>query len=78
MYTKGLVDVGSIKEAYEYFHTEYHAVSHLKEKIASWIVGIECANANSPGSDVFRKDSVSQAGLGGRSVASSSKVSSVR
>ena len=78
LYTKSLVDVGSIKEAYEYFHAEYHAVSRLKEKVAGWIVGVECANANSPGSDVLPEDSISQAGTGGRSVASSSKASSVR
>ena len=77
LYTKSLADVGSIKEAYEYFHAEYHAVSRLKEKVAGWIVGVECANANSPGSDVLPKDSISQAGTGGRSVASSSKASSV-
>ena len=74
MYTKGLVDVGSIEEAYDYFH----AVSRLREKIAGWIVGVECAKANLPGSDVLPEDSVSQAGLGERSVASSSKASSVR
>ena len=78
LYTKSLVDVGSIKEAYEYFHAEYHAVSRLKEKVAGWIVGVECANANSPDSDVLPEDSISQAGTGGRSVASSSKASSVR
>ena len=78
MYTKGLVDVGSIKEAYDYFHAKYHAVSRLREKIAGWIVGVECAKANLPGSDVLPEDSVSQAGLGERSVASSSKASSVR
>ena len=38
MYTKGLVDVGSIEEAYDYFHAKYHAVSRLREKIAGWIV----------------------------------------
>ena len=78
MYTKGLVDVGSIKEAYDYSHTEYHAVSRLRGKIAAWIVGVECAKANLPGSDVLPEDSVSQAGLGDRSVASGSKASSVR
>ena len=78
LYTKSLVDVGSIKEAYGYFHAEYHAVSRLKEKVAGWIVGVECANANSPDSDVLPEDSISQAGTGGRSVASSSKASSVR
>ena len=78
MYTKGLVDVGSIKEAYDYSHTEYHAVSRLRGKIAAWIVGVECAKANLPGSDVLPEDSVSQAGLGDRSVASSGKASSVR
>ena len=76
--TPSLLDVGSIKESYEYFHAEYHAVSHLKEKVAGWIVGVECANANLPGSDVLPEDSISQAGIGGRSVASSSKASSVR
>ena len=50
----------------------------MKEKVAGWIVGVECANANSPGSDVLPEDSISQAGTGGRSVASSSKASSVR
>ena len=49
LYTNSLVDVGSIKEAYEYFHAEYHAVSRLKEKVAGWIVGVEC---DSPGSVV--------------------------
>ena len=53
MYTKGLVDVGSIKEAYEYFHAKYHAVSRLRGKIAGWIVGVECGKANLPGSDVL-------------------------
>ena len=67
-----LVDVGSIKEAYEYFHAAYHAVSRLKENVAGWIVSVECANVNSPGSDVLPEDSISQAGIGGRSVASSS------
>ena len=78
LYTKILLDVGSIKEAYEYFHAEYHAVSRLKEEIAGWIVGVDCANANSPGSDVLPEDAISQAGIGGRSVASGSKASSVR
>jgi len=78
LYTKGLVDVSTIKEVYDYFHAEYHAVSRLREKIAGWIVGVECAKANLPGSDVLPEDSVSQAGLGERSVASSSKASSVR
>ena len=73
LYTKSFADVGSIKEAYEYFHAEYHAVSCLKEKVAGRIVGVECANANSPGSDVLSEDSISQAGIGGRSVARSSK-----
>ena len=50
----------------------------MKEKVAGWIVGVECANANSPGSYVLPEDSISQAGTGGRSVASSSKSSSVR
>ena len=77
MYTKSLLDVGSIKLAYEYFHAEYHAVSRLKEKVASWIVGVECANPNLPGT-VLPEDLISQAGIGGRSVASSSKASSVR
>ena len=72
MYTKSLAEVGSIKEAYEYFHAEFNAVSCLKEKVAGWIVGVECANANSPGSDVLPEDSISQAGIGGRSVANSS------
>ena len=62
----------------EYFHAEYHAVSRLKEKVAGWLVGVECANANSPGSDALPEDSISQAGTGGRPVASSSKASSVR
>ena len=78
LYTTSLVGVGSIKEAYEYFHAEYHAVSRLKEEVAGWIIGVECANANSPGSDVLPEDSISQAGIGGRSVASGSKASSVR
>ena len=73
LYIKSPADVGSIKEAYEYFHAEYHAVSCLKEKVAGWIVGVECANANSPGSDVLSEDSISQAGIGGRSVDSTSK-----
>ena len=50
----------------------------MKEKIAGWIVGVECANPNLPGTKVLPEDSVSQAGLGERSVASSSKASSVR
>ena len=62
----------------EYFHAKYHAVSRLKEKVAGWLVGVECANANSPGSDALPEDSISQAGTGGRPVASSSKASSVR
>ena len=78
LYTKSLLDVGSIKLAYEYFHAEYHAVSRLKEKVASWIVGVECANPNLPGTNVLPEDLISQAGIGGRSVASSSKASSVR
>ena len=78
MYTKSLVDVGSIKEAYEYFHAEYHAVSSLKEKVAGWIVGVERVNANSPGSAVLPEESISQAGIDGRSVAGSSKASPVR
>ena len=49
----------------------------MREKIAGWIVGVECAKANLPGSDVLPEDSVSQAGLGERSIASSSKASSV-
>ena len=49
MYTKGLVDVGSIEEAYDYFH----AVSRLREKRAGWIVGVECGKVNLPGSDVL-------------------------
>ena len=53
MYTKGLVDVGSIEEAYDYFHAKYHAVSRLREKIAGWIVGVECGKVNLPGSDVL-------------------------
>ena len=53
LYTKGLVDVGNIKEAYDYFHAKYHAVSRLREKIAGWIVGVECGKANLPGSDVL-------------------------
>ena len=53
MYMKRLVDVGSIKEAYDYFHAKYHAVSRLREKIAGWIVGVECGKANFPGSDVL-------------------------
>ena len=61
MYPKGLVDVGSIKEAYDYFHAEYQAVSRLRGKIAVWIVGLECAKAHLPGSDVLPEDSVSQA-----------------
>ena len=60
------------------FHADYHAVSRLKENVADWIVGVECANVNSPGSDVLPEDSISQTGIGGRSVASSSKASSVR
>ena len=76
--TRVSLHVGSIKEAYEYFHADYHAVSHLKENVAGWIVGVECANVNSPGSDVLPEDSISQAGIGGRSVDSSSKASSVR
>ena len=59
MYTKGLVDVGSIKEAYDYFHAEYHAVSRLREAIAGWNVGVKCVKANLPGSDVLPEDSVS-------------------
>ena len=74
MYVKRLVNVGSIKEAFEYFHAEYHAVSHLKEKVAAWIVGV----ANSQGSDVLPEDSIRQEGIGGRSVVNSSKASSVR
>ena len=50
----------------------------MKEKIAGWIVGVECANPNLPGTKVLPEGSVSQAGIGGRSVASSSKASSVR
>ena len=74
LYTKSLADVSSIiKGSLRVFHAEYHAVSCLKEKVAGWIVGVECANANSPGSDVLTEDSISQAGIGGRSVASSSK-----
>ena len=73
MCTKSLLDVGSVKEAYEYFHAEYHAVSRLKEKVAGWIVGVKCANPNLPGTNVLPEDSISQAGIGGRSVASSSK-----
>ena len=49
-----------------------------REKIAGWIVGVECARANLPGSDVLPDDSDSQAGFGDRSVACSSKASSVR
>ena len=75
---RSLADVGSSKEAYDYFHAEYHAVSSLREKIAGWIVGVECGKANLPGSDDLPEDSVSQAGLGDRSVASSGKASSVR
>ena len=56
MYTKGLVDVGSIEEAYDYFHAKYHAVSRLREEIAGWIVGVECGKANLPGSDVLPED----------------------
>ena len=56
MYTKGLVDVGSIKEAYDYFHSKYHAVSRLREKIAGWIVGVESGKANLAGSDVLPED----------------------
>ena len=56
MYTKGLVDVGSIEEAYDYSHAEYHAVSRLREKIAGWIVGVECGKANLPASDVLPED----------------------
>ena len=59
LYTKGLVDVGSIKEAYDYFHAEYHAVSRLREAIAGWNVGVKCVKANLPGSDVLPEDSVS-------------------
>ena len=66
------------KTPHEYFHAEYHAVSRLKEKVAGWIVSVECASANSPGSDVLPEGSISQAGIGGRSVASSRKASSVR
>ena len=73
LHTKNIADVSSINEAYEYFHAEYNAVSCLKEKVAGWIVGVECANANSPGSDVLPEDSISQAGIGGRSVAKSGK-----
>ena len=50
----------------------------MKEKVAGWIVGVECANPNLPGTNVLPEDSISQAGIGGRSVASSSKASSVR
>ena len=50
----------------------------MKEKVAGWIVGVECANPNFPGTKVLPEDSISQAGIGGRSVASSSKASSVR
>ena len=50
----------------------------MKEKVAGWIVGVECANPNLPGPKVLPEDSISQAGIGGRSVASSSKASSVR
>ena len=50
----------------------------MKEKIAGWIVGVECANPNLPGTKVLPEDSIIQAGIGGRSVASSSKASSVR
>ena len=50
----------------------------MKEKTAGWIVSVECANPNLPGTKVLPEDSVSQAGIGGRSVASSSKASSVR
>ena len=50
----------------------------MKEKIAGWIVGVECAHPNLPGTKVLPEDSISQAGIGGRSVASSSKASSVR
>ena len=42
-----------------------------REKITGWIVGVECAKANLPGSDVFPDDSDSQAGFGERSVACS-------
>ena len=48
-----------IKEAYDYFHAEYHAVSRLREEIAGWNVGVKCVKANSPGSDVLPEDSVS-------------------
>ena len=64
------------KTPHEYFHAEYHAVSRLKEKVAGWIVSVECASANSPGSDVLPEGSISQAGIGGRSVASGRKASS--
>ena len=39
-----------------FFHAEYHAVSRLREKIAGWNVGVECAKANLPGSDVLPED----------------------
>ena len=50
----------------------------MKEKVAGWIVGVVCANPNLPGTKVLPEDSISQAGIGGRSVAGSSKASSVR
>ena len=53
------MDVGSIKEAYDYFHAEYHAVSRLREEIAGCYVGVNCVKANLPGSDVLPEDSVS-------------------
>ena len=39
-----------------FFHAKYHAVSRLREKIAGWIVGVECGKANLPGSDVLPED----------------------
>ena len=56
----------------------HHAVIRLREKTAGWNVGVKCVKVNLPGSDVLPEDSVSQAGLGERSVANSSKASSVR
>ena len=37
----------------------HHAVIRLREKIASWNVGVKCVKANLPGSDVLPEGSVS-------------------